>query len=460
MKANAVEESRTVMQATLLYLTDHIVCVRCASGVRVCVLLFLSLLFSGCLNFNQPDASTPTTFANPFTAESVISETTTTEMQVTTTSQASASQPTSIPYTEGNQSQSNESNRLSPLLISNFSFTYDVFAVGQTLYPVLQVTNRGNATASHAYTYFVVMLDDRLYSLKAFSSTDLNPGQSASTTVDVPCHFPGRYSLSSVSSESERISFATTVYDQQMNITCRGQSIGNPDFRSSIAFSPQPVLVGESFTLTASITNNGDAYALPSNATLYEVFPLYPIGEQLEVLSSRLTSLLAPGASESFTFSLPCEYAGARTFRTVVDPEKNTVEVNETNNNYTLTFNCTVPVLVPDLVTYLTLSHTTGVVGGNVTLNVTTINIGNGTAGQSSTEISITGSVSEREYARVISVPPLAKDEAYTYTLSVDCTLTENQSIRSTANVFNSTIVNESILGNNINRTAFICASA
>ena len=178
------------------------------------------------------------------------------------------------------------------------------------------------------------------------------------------------------------------------------QPAKRPDLRASVSANPDTARLGQSVTISYTISNKGDASAGSSTAAIYVD------GERV---ASQSISSLSAGSSQSYTNTLENGFAtqGEHTIMVKADDNGSVSEDSESNNSAT----CTVKVPYSDLTATVDASPSVTTAGVPITVSFTIRNSGDGDAGSSTATLYVNDSHEASQ-----SVPSLSAGASKTYT--------------------------------------------
>jgi subtilase family serine protease len=299
---------------------------------------------------------------------------------------------------------------------------------------IIYTTNSGSAATNWSATTYNTTLGQ----IGSFSVPPLNQGIWNRNDAVVPCS-PGQ--IVTLFAKVDATGNVTESNEANNVKNATGYCIDPtwPNLKPVVNLSYfQNRYVGVPFTAPITTLNDGQTSA---GASLTRVY--FYTGGIFENYNLTVPAL-APGQSNTTVLTLTCHGTSSGYVAIGVDNTTVIYETNESDNTWSLyPFNCVNPPQLPDLVASAPAADLAGnkTVGVQFSVRINTTNIGNVTAGVSTTRVIFSGS------SQYIAVPALNAGFNNMQTVNVTCTTPGQNTFQLSADFFNN--VSESSEDNN-----------
>ncbi|MEI6445074.1 MAG: CARDB domain-containing protein, partial [Nostocales cyanobacterium ELA583] len=350
-----------------------------------------------------------------------------------------------IADSSGYQEEADETNNIKAVPINLAAPDLQVTAatapttavLGETVELTWTVANKGTVTANSGWYDTVYLSSDQTYnagdvrvtyeSISTQTPLAKDGSYTISKNVALPSFTPGNQYLLFIADSYENLSYQGET-DETNNTKAVAISLNAPDLIVTNASAPESVTVGQTFSVSWDVKNQG---TFTASADWYDrivvstdqIFGNNDDTYLTAVWEGALTPLAAAGTyTKTLNVTLPSTATGDRYLLFKVDGYDNQGETDETNNVKAVAIN----ISAADLQVTAATAPTTAVLGETVELTWTVANKGTGTATRdwydriylSSDQTFNFGDVQvTQEY--ISTQTPLAKDGSYTISKNV-----------------------------------------
>ena len=259
------------------------------------------------------------------------------------------------------------STALSDLVVENIKWTPESSSIGDSITFTTTIKNQGNGSSSNGNVHFYFDDSTTQYTYKPINGITAG---SLTTVSFIWKAQPDFHTLTAIIDKNNNIDESNELNNEK-NVTFSIVSL--PDLIvQNITWTPGSCTIGDTVTFTATIKNQGTQKSENSIINFY-------FDGSNTVYTHQILPEISAGSIKKVTFTWIAQ-KGSHTIKAVVDKDNAVTEINEKNNEKTITFSV---VSLSDLIVQdITLTPQKPSVGDTVTFSATIKNQGQGKSGK------------------------------------------------------------------------------
>ena len=252
---------------------------------------------------------------------------------------------------------------LSDLVVQNINWTPTSSSIGDAITFAATIKNQGNGSSSNGYVHFYFDDSNTHYTYQSFAGITAG----STTTVSFTWKAQGGFHILKAVVDKTNAVIESDESNNEKNITF--STVALPDFIiQNITWTPKSCTIGDTITFTATIKNQGTGES--NNGNIYFYFD----NSNSHYTYQSFAGITA-GSATTVSFTWKAQ-KGSHTLKALVDKDNTITEIDEKNNENTVTFSV---VSLSDLVVQdVTWTPIKPSIGDTVTFLLTIKNQGRG----------------------------------------------------------------------------------